>query len=504
MTGFGGARWLAPRLGALVLCVLLAVHAQHAAANSNDSLESILERAKAATIAGNYPEALEHYNTAVAADPSSYVTLFKRATVLSALGRTRHAVADFDTVLGLKPDFNQARSQRAALLLKQGKADLARADFGELTKIDPNDQHARAQLAAVDTYLAQAKAGSEALKRHDFAAALGHLTAAIDIAPMNEELRRLRADAYIGAGDIQSAIGDVTRSAKLSNDNSEAFFLLSKLYYQTGDLEQALKQVRECLKLDAEHKSCHPLYKKLRMLDKHLQAADQATKQSNFEQAITKLDAAAAVDQSMVIFQVRILADKCRCYLRLRKPKEVVTTCAQVLALDANHFTALVDTAEAYLLLERYEDAVNTYQRAKSAHGDNQEIVQGLDRAQKLLKQANTRDYYKILSVARNADKKDIIKAYRREAMIWHPDKYDGEEKVAAEKRFIDIAAAKEVLTDDEKRKMYDSGNDPLDPEVQRQQQQQGFHHGGFNPFGGQQFHQQRSGGNPFNFNFHF
>ncbi|MPC78490.1 hypothetical protein E2C01_072977 [Portunus trituberculatus] len=34
-------------------------------------------------------------------------------------------------------------------------------------------------------------------------------------------------------------------------------------------------------------------------------------------------------------------------------------------------------------------------------------------------------------------------------AQKWHPDHYDGEEKKKAEKMFIDIAAAKEVLTDD-------------------------------------------------------
>lgn len=40
------------------------------------------------------------------------------------------------------------------------------------------------------------------------------------------------------------------------------------------------------------------------------------------------------------------------------------------------------------------------------------------------------------------------MKAYRKVAAKWHPDNYNGEEKKMAEKKFIDIAAAKEVLTD--------------------------------------------------------
>lgn len=40
------------------------------------------------------------------------------------------------------------------------------------------------------------------------------------------------------------------------------------------------------------------------------------------------------------------------------------------------------------------------------------------------------------------------MKAYRKLAVQWHPDHYQGEDKKKAEKMFIDIAAAKEVLTD--------------------------------------------------------
>ena len=46
----------------------------------------------------------------------------------------------------------------------------------------------------------------------------------------------------------------------------------------------------------------------------------------------------------------------------------------------------------------------------------------------------------------RNARDKEIKSAYRKLAVKWHPDKYDGEDKKMAEKKFIDIAAAKEVL----------------------------------------------------------
>ena len=48
----------------------------------------------------------------------------------------------------------------------------------------------------------------------------------------------------------------------------------------------------------------------------------------------------------------------------------------------------------------------------------------------------------------RTSTKREIHKSYRKLARKWHPDAYEGEDKEKAEKMFLDIAAAKEVLTD--------------------------------------------------------
>ena len=50
--------------------------------------------------------------------------------------------------------------------------------------------------------------------------------------------------------------------------------------------------------------------------------------------------------------------------------------------------------------------------------------------------------------MCRTATKSEINRAYRDLAKQWHPDKHEGEGKKVAEKKFYDIAAAKEVLID--------------------------------------------------------
>lgn len=93
---------------------------------------------------------------------------------------------------------------------------------------------------------------------------------------------------------------------------------------------------------------------------------------------------------------------------------------------------------------------MNDFRKALDIDEHFQRAKEGLETAQKRQKMAKKRDYYKILGVRRNANKREINKAYRKLAQKWHPDNFQDEtEKKAAEKKFMDIAAAKEVLSDE-------------------------------------------------------
>ena len=68
---------------------------------------------------------------------------------------------------------------------------------------------------------------------------------------------------------------------------------------------------------------------------------------------------------------------------------------------------------------------------------------------------AASTDLYEVLGVARDATQKDIKSAYRRLARKYHPDVNPGDK--AAEEKFKAISAAYEVLSDEAKRKKYDT-----------------------------------------------
>jgi len=67
------------------------------------------------------------------------------------------------------------------------------------------------------------------------------------------------------------------------------------------------------------------------------------------------------------------------------------------------------------------------------------------------------RDFYKTLQVDRNADEDALKKAYRKLAVIYHPDKSQPDQRQEATTKFQEIAEAYEVLSNPEQRRIYDA-----------------------------------------------
>jgi len=67
---------------------------------------------------------------------------------------------------------------------------------------------------------------------------------------------------------------------------------------------------------------------------------------------------------------------------------------------------------------------------------------------------AAKRDYYEVLGVSRNADAGTIKKAYRKLAKKYHPDTNPGDKQ--AEKSFKEVTEAYTILSDPEKKRLYD------------------------------------------------
>jgi DnaJ family protein C protein 3 len=152
---------------------------------------------------------------------------------------------------------------------------------------------------------------------------------------------------------------------------------------------------------------------------------------------------------------------------------------------------------------EEFEAAIQTLEKAGEVRPDKRDRVNNiLNKARIALKRSKTKDYYKVLGVANDADERQIKTAYRKATKLFHPDKAaaQGINKEDAEKKMAAVNEAYEVLSDPELRARFDRGDDPNSQESGNPFQGSPFGHGGGQPF---MFHQQGGGGQG-GFKFHF
>ncbi|KAI1839842.1 hypothetical protein JX265_013850 [Neoarthrinium moseri] len=480
-------------------------------------VSSLLSSAQAHLIRGEMSDALAYYDAAVARDPRDYLTYFKRATTYLSLGRTSQASDDFNKVLALKPGFEGAHVQLAKIRARSADWAGAKEQYAlaKKTQGTPDfDKLVEAQGAAA---LAEDAASSGSWDECIAQAGEAILTA--NRAPA---LRELRARCRFAKGEVEEGMGDLHHILQMNpGDTTPHVTISATTFYGLGDTEQGLGQIRKCLQSDPDSKVCRKVMKQEKSIEKTLGRVAKAFEKSQYMSAV-KLLVASGDDKGLIddvrdqvgelqkdglmpektptLLLNRIVELACQAYYE-SNGKKASTYCAESLQMDEDSFYGLLYRAKTQLDAEDFEPCINTLNRAAEVKPDKKNIVNPLlQKAQVALKRSKTKDYYKVLGVANDADERQIKSAYRKLSKQFHPDKAvrQGITKEEAEKKMGQINEAYEVLSDPELRARFDRGDDPNSHEQQGNPFQQGGPFGGGSPF----MFQQGGGGQQFQFKF--
>ncbi|KAH9962462.1 hypothetical protein BC827DRAFT_1130306 [Russula dissimulans] len=534
--------------GLSILLTILPVLADPSAGSAlyPPGLRPLISRANALLSAGTFHDAARAYSEAIEQSPVDPTLYYKRATAYFSLGRHANALADFDQVLTLTSDtFEKAHLMKAKIHAKEGRwADAREA----LKHYQSKDEFvARELLLDVADGEAAARKAAQAQKAKLWTACEESATQGLRVASHSVALREQRANCALAAGDFEEAVADLSRLTQITSPSTDAFmkiFRISYFYMDSSASNTAMANLKQCLHYDPDSKPCLSAHRLIKSLNKQFKKLDEMMAVEDWRGIITFIlgpvpkEASVSAPGSGLLAafegavepdavpsvtttipppkkasprRAAILRALCRAHVQLRQARAGEQWCDELLRMVGNEkdIDALLGKGEALLAREEWEEAVRAFERAwEASGGGNREIHARLSKAQRLLKQSRHKDYYKVLGISRDVDEKTIKKAYRKAALVAHPDKGGSEAKMAV------VNEAYEVLSNPELRQRYDNGDDPNDP---MQGQGGPFPGGSFaggpggHPFtqffqqaAGSGFQFRAGGGGPGGFSFHF
>ncbi|CAH8472685.1 unnamed protein product [Heterobilharzia americana] len=394
------------------------------------NVDDVLEKGTRLLASGKFEEALSMYNDAVGKSPDNYMTHYKRGTAYIALANCRMSLSDFSRALELNPGFIPARKYRAYVEIRMGKLTEALEDYEAVLT---HDSDASTKISEIHELQDRWDTARKLLENSEFREALLLLDKLVESIDFAEELRELRARCYLSLGDVQKGIQEMRFGVHLTNDNREGLLRISQIMYDAGFAVQAVNELRECLRLDQDDKACLSFYKKVNKVAKAITATQEALESERYSDCIRAATQLVKLESSNREYENQANISLCHCHAK-SKSADGVPYCESVVQQYPESTEFQLYQAEAYLNADRFEDAISTYQKILEHESNNQKAKEGMKKAQKLLKASKRRNYYKILGVTKSASKKDIEKAYRKLAAEYHPDKFQGEERLQAEK----------------------------------------------------------------------
>lgn len=303
-------------------------------------------------------------------------------------------------------------------------------------------------------------------------------------APMPRTWQVLRAKANLKVGSA-NALGEVQGIAQtLMRDNpmdAEAMTLAGRAFYlkdEKGagrtDYQRAEDCFRKALSFDPDMADARDCLRTMKKLERAKNSANDLYKRAQWQEAVDAYTECLSIDATNKITNAKILGNRALARKRIEQWEEAKADCDAALKLDPTYLKARRTRAQIVGEQGDWDQAVKDLKALAEEYQGDAEIAKELRNAELELKKSKRKDWYKILGVSKDAGDKEIERAYKKKAAIYHPDKTQGDKD--KEEIFKDCLEAKEVLLDPQKRQIYDSGADLMEP---------GMGGMGGNPFGG-------------------
>uniref|UniRef100_A0A1I8IHC9 J domain-containing protein n=2 Tax=Macrostomum lignano TaxID=282301 RepID=A0A1I8IHC9_9PLAT len=458
-----------------------------------DLAEKVKAEGNALFAQKKYTDAIRCYDRAI--ELSSRVASYygNRAAAYIMLSRYHDALKDCRTSVSIDSNFLKGYLRLGKVLLNLGEFSESVIAFQKALVLDSSCHEAEQQLLMLKDIEDQLSSVEKRLSGGDARTALYHLDRCLQSAPHSTRLRLRRAELLIELGRHDEAAMLTTDLVRLDSSGPEVaseLLLLRglSLYYQEMH-EKAQQHFAQALKMNPDCEKAKAAFKRSKRLAAAKDEANSLIKERNYEAACTAYTNALLIDPKHDAYNAKVHCNRALSLLHLDRLQEALEDCQAALNLQPDYANAMKRLAQVQQRLEQFEEAVKTCEELQRRH-PSRENRAFLQEAQLALKKSKRKCYYKILGVGQTASDDEIKRAYKKKALLHHPDRHSSateEQKRAEETAFKDVGEAYSVLTDPQKRRRYDAGEDLED------MQQGGA--GGFNGMDPNQIFAQFFGG---------
>ncbi|XP_023327875.1 dnaJ homolog subfamily C member 7 isoform X1 [Eurytemora carolleeae] len=405
----------------------------------------------------NYRDALQKYSEAIDLCPQCAAFYTNRSACYLMLGQPKQALEDAKTATSIEPDFNKGWSRVAKCSLMLGDSVTARQ------ALQRAGQDGDPEMRNIEILEKLKTDTNNAYNTKDFRKALYYIDKSLEIATHCYSLKTSRAECLAFLGRYAEAQEAANYVLQFDNINVDAIYVRGLCLYYEDNVDRAFSHFTQVLRLAPDHLKAKEIYKKAKALKQKKEEGNTAFKAGQLDEAYSLYSDALSIDPLNKTTNSKIYFNRATVSAKLKKLEDSIEDCSRAIDLDPSYTKAYLRRAKSYMDTEQYEDAVRDYESVFKTDRSNREYRQLLQDAKLELRKSKRKDYYKILGVGKAANDEEVKKAYRKRAMVHHPDRHSGateQEKKDHEHKFKEVGEAYAVLSDEKKRRMYDSGQD--------------------------------------------
>jgi len=409
-----------------------------------------------------YHKAIKKYSIAILLDENNAAYYGNRSACYLALEDAVKALSDAERSVEIDPSYVKGwnRSCQAYILL--GKLDKAMEMCDQIVKISPNLSSfvstEREKISQIEEYGQEYKKAFEA---GNFELAVHQLNLIAQMSPKCESNHILRAQLYAYRGGFDECRKILDEHLCDIKENVEVRYLNAVLLYYQDNFDEAENLISLILTTDPNHEKTKKCRELLTNIKAKKDEGNALFKQEKYQEALEIYSEALVIDKFHARANAKLFCNRAACYSKLGKFSDVIDDCTKAIQLDKSYQKAFLRRAMAFIETEAFDQAVKDYEQLLSLDRSNQEYLTLLNDAKVKLHKSKNKDFYDIIGVTKTASLEEIKKAYRKAALVHHPDRHAvAEENIRSfhTRRFKEVGEAYSVLGDPAKRALYDQG----------------------------------------------